>query len=202
MCVHTCNHARVSDRTDSCEVTGRCQSLLCVIATTHHPPPPLRQPALRAGTHSGTAVGHPAEGTTTTRGSNVCCWHTTLLYVRVLFIVSASLSAYHTFSDRSCDFISLEEIYHHQIIISHLWLLAQTTHTQCWPRLLRPEISLCCSALSVFVKQHTHSAVQECLTKASLLLLDGVWYSAGTRSQCSPQQWDKWSRGAAAQAPP
>lgn len=28
-------------------------------------PPPLRQPALRAGTHSGIVVGGPAEGTTT-----------------------------------------------------------------------------------------------------------------------------------------
>lgn len=42
--------------------------------------------------------------------------------------------------------------------------------------------------------------MQECVTEAGLLVLDGVWYSAGTRSQCSPQQWDKWSRGAAAAA--
>ena len=40
MCVHTCKHARGSDRAESCEVTGRCQSLLCIIATTHHPPSP------------------------------------------------------------------------------------------------------------------------------------------------------------------
>lgn len=42
--------------------------------------------------------------------------------------------------------------------------------------------------------------MQECVTEAGLLVLDGVWYSAGTRSQCSPQQWDKWSRRAAAAA--
>lgn len=65
------------------------------------------------------------------------------------------------------------------------------------PRLLRPEISPL-----LFVEQNTHTAVQECVTKAGLLVLDGVWYSAVTRSQCSPQQWDKWSRRAAAQAPP
>lgn len=26
--------------------------------------------------------------------------------------------------------------------------------------------------------------------------MDGVRYSARTRSQCSPQEWDEWSRGA------
>lgn len=52
----------------------------------------------------------------------------------------------------------------------------------------------------LIVEQNTHTAVQECVTEAGLLVLDGVWYSAGTRSQCSPQQWDKWSRRAAAVA--
>lgn len=33
-------------------------------------------------------------------------------------------------------------------------------------------------------------------------VLDEVWYSVGTRSECSPQRWEKWSRSAAAQAPP
>lgn len=62
--------------------------------------------------------------------------------------------------------------------------------------------SLCSCALRFFVRQNTHRATQECLAKAGRLLSDRVWYSAGTRSQCSPQQWDKWSRGAAAQTPP
>lgn len=59
--------------------------------------------------------------------------------------------------------------------------------------------------LLLIVEQNTRTAVQECVTEAGLLVLDGVWYSAGTRSQCSPQQWDKWSRRAAVEvalAPP
>ena len=52
---------------------------------------------------------------------------------------------------------------------------------------------LCSCVLRFFERKDTHRAAQECLTKTGLLLLDGHWYSAGTRSQCSPQQRDEGS---------
>lgn len=166
MCVHTCKHARVSDRKESCEVTGRCQSLLCVIATTHHPPSPEtassqgwypqrnRSGASCWGNHDNTGVKHLLLAYDT-----AAC---------VLFIKSSSLSERDIFSDRSHDLISLEEynnvavICHKiQIIISpcNSWLLSQTAHIQCRPHLLRPEISqLLCPGFLCEAEYTQHSA--------------------------------------------
>lgn len=160
MCVHTCKHAPVSDRTESREVTGRCQSLLCVIVTTHHPPSPEtacpqgwypqrnRSGASCWGNHDKMGVKHL-----------FLAYHTA---VCVPFTMSSSVSACYIFSDWSLDFISLEEynnvaeICHNIQVIPLLCNLWQLLHRiQCRPRLLRPEISLLLCPVSLWGRIHT-----------------------------------------------
>lgn len=137
-------------------------------------------------------MGRPAEGTTTTRGSNIgCCCR----MCASCFIIISSVSACYT---------SSHHIFMQLMCVIFLLRLHRVTRSR---RLLRPEICPPLGAAAAsrvsFVRQDARGAAQECLTKAQVLCSrTGFRYSAGTRSQCSPQQWDKWSRGVAAQAPP
>lgn len=73
VCVSTrVNMPLVSDRRVSQRVAGTCWSHLCLYIDHHSPA--LRQSDLKAGTHSGTAVGLPAEGTMTTWRSVISYW--------------------------------------------------------------------------------------------------------------------------------
>lgn len=150
-------------------MTGRCQSVIRVVATTHRPPAP--EAACSQGWYpQRNRSGGSCWGNHDSQHLSVPRW---MSFNKDLIFFPFYLN-WNVHKAKKLD-SKLN-------FLSNLWQASSQT----------PE--LCCGA--------ENTRCRNVWQKQVFSALDGVWYSVGTRSECSPQRWEKWSRSTAAQAPP